>query len=128
MATKPKTPGGAIDAYGRAWEKRLEAEKAIKKLKTEEREAQEHMLGILNKSRQSAGAGRDWKITTKVDNLPTAESWEQIDDFIMKTGDTSILQKRLHKGHCEELREDGQNVPGVKWETKIIVNRPTRVK
>lgn len=127
MATLPKTPGGAIDAYGRAWAARIEFEKGVKKYKEAESAALVHLLSVLNKSRQSGGAGREWKMTTKTEVFPTGEDWGAIDAYVMKTGDTSVFQKRLHKEHLVELRESGEAVPGVKWDSKLVANRPTRV-
>ena len=114
--------GLLVEVYRGRRQTRLDAEKIVANAKALELEAEHQIIEAMISHGIGSVGDKVTRVTRSVKLRPHAEDWGQIDDYIRSTGDTGVLQRRLHQGHINELKDEGIGVPGV---TEVEVNRLT---
>jgi len=113
MTVMPKTLGGCADRLYRVVRKRKEAQKVVDKLRTEQREIEEHIKNELPKSRLTGVAGKLCRVKIKQSNIPAVKDWTSLYKYIAKTGQFDLLQKRVAVTAIRERWDAEVSVPGV---------------
>ena len=105
--------GPVIDALYALREMRLGMQKKVDELKAEELNMRNAIfdklaaLGLTKASGTVATAG------IKVSNIPLVEDWDALQEYIKKTGEFDLLQKRISVTAWRARFEEGVEVPGV---------------
>ena len=114
--------GHLVETYRSRRQTRLDAQKLMENAKRLEMEAEQEIISAMISHGIGSIGDSTTRVTRQIKLRPHAENWGEIDDYIRESGNTAILQRRLHEGHINELKEDGINVPGV---SEIEINRLT---
>lgn len=114
--------GQKVEIYRQRRQTRLDAQKFVDNAKRLEMEAEQEIISAMISHGIGSIGDRQTRVTRQIKLRPHAENWGEIDNYIRETGNTAILQRRLHEGHIKELQAEGLAVPGV---TEIEINRLT---
>ena len=109
----PKQMGACADRLFELREKRLEEQKKVDAIESEEKAIKEHIIQNLPKSEASGVAGKLARVTVITKAIPQVKDWESFYKHIKKTGDFDLLQKRLTETAVKERWENGKKIPGV---------------
>jgi len=112
----PKTApiGQLIDAQFRHREQRLKKEKEAAAIKKKENYLQEIIISRLQGQGMEKGSGTIATASIKIETLPTLEDLMKLKRWCMRHKDIEIFERRLHKGHWEEVCKDNpRGIPGV---------------
>ena len=110
----PTALGGLADHWYAVREKRLEIERSVDKLKTEEAAIREHLIATLPKAELATGiAGRVGRVTIKPDVVAVLKDDAKFYAYVKKTGAFDLLQRRLNEGAIKARWEAKKEVPGV---------------
>lgn len=112
--TLPKTIGACADALYEVRKKRLEAQKVVERLSAEENELREHIIKTLPKSQASGAAGRLARVQVVTREVPQVEDWDKFYQYVSKTKQFDLIQRRVSDRAVQERWEEGEKVPGVK--------------
>ena len=113
MVMLPKTLGGCADKLYQLKEARLKIQAQVDKLAEQEKLLKDHIIKNLSKEHAEGVAGHVAKVSITRTTVATAKDWDAFYAFVKKTGDFSLMQKRLHDGACRERWDDKQKIPGV---------------
>jgi len=102
-----------VDHWWATKEKRLAADKVAAALKEEEQRAQATILEEMQKQEITSIGGKLVGVRLKTDTVPVAKDWDAIFQECQRTGDFSILQRRLSAEAVKERWQAGVDVPGV---------------
>lgn len=111
--TFPKTMGLCADRLYELRQKRLEAQKAVDILETEEKALKAHIIDNLPKSNLEGATGKLANVRVVTKTIPTVEDWDKFYEFVRKTKRTDLLQRRPSEAAINEYLEQGKQVPGV---------------
>ena len=102
---------GKIDAYAALRSERLDAQRALDKLKEEEIKLHDEIMGLLLEmgSSQMGGISHVAKINSSI--VPTVVDWEALDEYTRENG--IALFKTVSPAAARELWENGVEIPGV---------------
>ncbi len=109
----PKTMGGIIDMIYELQEERSELERQAASIKEKEEALLETLKTQFDKDKIAGAMGERAKIVIKHEVVPTVNDWDKAWKFIFKTGDTSLVQKRLSVTACREVWNAKKQIPGV---------------
>lgn len=109
----PKGLGACADKLYQLKQKRLDAQKVVDAFAAEESALKNHIIDNLPKSDASGIAGKLARVTVVTKEVPQVTDWEQLYKYVKKTGDFSLLQRRVGDAAIKERWENGKEVPGV---------------
>ncbi len=109
----PKELGACADLVYKLRNKRLEMEKAVELVKTEETALKNYIIEVLPKSQASGVAGKFARVTVSNKDIPQVKDWVAFYKYIKKTGSFDLMQRRLSGGAVKERLESGVKLPGV---------------
>lgn len=118
----PETPGAAADLIYKLREKRLEAQKYVAALKSDEDKLKHHLLEALEAAGSTGITGKLARVRASSKDIPSAKDWDKTYEYIKETGDFSLLQRRLNSSHINELAKDGVLIPGVEFFSKATLS------
>lgn len=123
MEIKSLDLGTAIDKLYELRSQRLDVEKVIKTMKSDELALRVHIKQMLDSINLDGakGSAATAAVITSVD--PVAKDWLQIYEFIRENDAFDMLQKRLSSMAVKERWESGILVPGIEkfdnWDLSI---------
>ncbi len=126
MASKafkfPKSMGLCADKLYELRNKRIEEQKKIDLLETEEKALKAYIIDNLPKSEQTGASGKvaNVKIVTK--EVPQIADLEAFYGYVRKSKRSDLLQKRLNDSAIKEMLDDGKNIPGIQTFKAITVS------
>lgn len=118
----PKTLGACADKVYELRLMRLDAQKVVDAIETEEKELKEHIINTLPKSETTGVAGKLARVTVVTKQVPQVKDWDSFYKHVKKTGDFDLLQRSLGKAAVEARWEAGKKVPGVKAFTAVTLS------
>lgn len=115
MAMSPAELSALADHYWTTREQRLAADKVAAELKTEESRAEALLIQEMRANNLTAVGGQKVRLSipTVPDMVPTVTDWEALRAHILKTGDFSLLEKRVGKAAVKERWDADVDIPGV---------------
>lgn len=123
MEIKSLDLGTAIDKLYELRSQRLDVEKVVKTMKSDELALRVHIKQMLDSINLDGakGSAATAAVVTSVD--PVAKDWLQIYEFIRENDAFDMLQKRLSSMAVKERWESGILVPGIEkfdnWDLSI---------
>lgn len=123
MEIKSLDLGTAIDKLYELRSQRLDVEKVVKTMKSDELALRVHIKQMLDSINLDGakGSAATAAVVTSVD--PVAKDWLQIYEFIRENDAFDMLQKRLSSVAVKERWESGILVPGIEkfdnWDLSI---------
>ena len=123
MEIKSLDLGTAIDKLYELRSQRLDVEKVVKTMKSDELALRGHIKQMLDSINLDGakGSAATAAVITSVD--PVAKDWLQIYEFIRENDAFDMLQKRLSSMAVKERWESGILVPGIEkfdnWDLSI---------
>jgi len=123
MEIKSLDLGTAIDKLYELRSQRLDVEKVVKTMKSDELALRVHIKQMLDSINLDGakGSAATAAVITSVD--PVAKDWLQIYEFIRENDAFDMLQKRLSSMAVKERWESGILVPGIEkfdnWDLSI---------
>jgi hypothetical protein len=105
--------GTTIDALYAMRERRLGIERQVKEMKEAELTLRGKIFEMLANMGLTKASGAVATAGIKVSNVPLVEDWDKLWQYIIFTGSTDLVQKRISVTAWRERFEDGQEVPGV---------------
>ena len=118
----PKALGACADRLFTLREQRLNAQKEVDKLASEESAIKEHIINTLPKSEASGVAGKLARVTVVTKQVPQVKDWDKFYAHVKKTGQFELLQRRLTDAAIKERWEAGKQVPGVESFNAVTVS------
>ena len=118
----PKQLGMCADLLYQIREKRLEKQKEVDAIETEEKALKEHIIQTLPKSEASGVAGKVARVTVVTKQIPQVKDWDTFYKHIKKTGDFDLLQRRLTDTAIKDRWENGKKIPGVESFNAVTVS------
>lgn len=110
--------GPAIDKLHGLREKKRELEVEISKLRKLMEEEEENIFAMLEEQELPGARGHTATVSITESVVPVIENDELFFDHIMETGDLHLLERRPAVRSYRELREAGEDVPGLRPFTK----------
>jgi hypothetical protein len=103
------------DAYAKAKAERLVADKIAAALKAEESKLKTFLMETMVEQGLTAIGGAIVRLELDSEPVqePVVEDWPKLYKYIQKTGDFSLLEKRIGKAAVKEQWENGKKLPGV---------------
>lgn len=105
--------GGLIDLLYATRVKRLEAEKEIKALKTQEVGYRVRIKQMLDAASLEAGSGKTATTSVCHTTEPNAKDWPLIYSYIVENDAFDMLQRRLSATAVRDRWNDGIIIPGI---------------
>lgn len=105
--------GSLIDDFANAREDRLMADKVAASLKLEENHLKTRIMEEFHRCNVHMVGGTTKKVTMRTKAKPMVNDWMALQDYIIETGTTALLQKRLSEATANEMIESGVKIPGV---------------
>ncbi len=109
----PKAMGACADRLYQLRQKRLEMQKEVDKVAAEESALKEHIINTLPKSEASGVAGKLARVTVVTKQIPQVKDWGAFYEYVKKTGQFDLMQRRITDAAIKERWEAGEEVPGV---------------
>jgi hypothetical protein len=115
MQISTKELAKRADAYATIKAQRLAADKAAAALKVEEAKAKAFLMETMLAQEVTAIGGAIIRLELDSEPVqePVVEDWPKLYAYIKKTGDFSLLEKRIGKAAVKEQWENGKKLPGV---------------
>lgn len=115
MPLTTKELGKRADAYATLKAQRLAADKVAAALKAEESKAKAFLMETMLAQEITAIGGSVIRLELDSEAVqePVVEDWTKLYKYIQKTGDFSLLEKRIGKAAVKEQWENGKKLPGV---------------
>lgn len=117
MALSPAELSARADAFKSFRERRLELKRELEDLEKQERILKQELIQHIQEANVPGVMGKLANISLVAKTVPIVEDWGALDDYILATGDLSLLQRRLGVKAVNERWEAGEDVPGVTTET-----------
>lgn len=111
--TLPKTLGACADRLYKLRQLKSEQKQKLDALDAEYKAIKEKLIQELPKSKAEGVTGRAATATIRLKDIPSVKDWDQLYKYIKRTGDFSLLQRRVSDGAVKERWEDRKKVPGV---------------
>ena len=118
----PKALGACADRLFTVRQQRLEIQKQVGLLQSEESAIKEHIINTLPKSEASGVAGKLARVTIVSKQVPQVKDWDAFYKHVKKSGDFDLLQRRLTDSAIEERWEAGKEIPGVEHFNAVSVS------
>lgn len=114
MARKlPTTLGACVDLYYSIRSSRLEVEKKVKEMKENEAALEEHIFQMFKKSDLDGAKGKAATAAITHSIVPHIEDHQKFFDYVLKTKEIDLMEKRASTAACRERWEAGVTIPGV---------------
>ena len=107
-----KDLGGAIDQLYQARERRLDLDRQVKALKSEEQQIKMEILDLLAISGLAKASGHLATAGVKSSVIPIVSDWDKVHEFIRTNNRFDLLQKRVSVIAWRDLYDSGELVPG----------------
>lgn len=118
----PKAMGAVADLLYSTRKKRLELQKQVDELQSQETALKDHIIATLPKSQASGVAGRLARVAVESKEVPTVEDWDAFHKYVAKNKRFDLLQKRISSEAVNEMLEDGVKLPGVRKFKATVVS------
>ena len=118
----PKALGACADRLFTVRQQRLEVQKQVDLLQSEESAIKEHIINTLPKSEASGVAGKLARVTVVTKQVPQVKDWDAFYKHVKKSGDFDLLQRRLTDSAIKERWEAGKEIPGVEHFNAVSVS------
>lgn len=105
--------GECADALYRLREQRLALQRELDGLAAEETRYREHLIAALEQQGLTAVAGQTCRAGLNPTHIGHVSDWAALEEYIIVTGDFSLLQRRLNDAALRERWAEGETVPGV---------------
>jgi hypothetical protein len=112
----PKTAAGCIDQAYTVRAERKALEKTVNELKARQTALTDKAATLLRKEGLDSGRGTVASLSIKPVDQPSVEDWDTFYTWVKRKGNFAALQRRLGDKYLRDLREDGKQTPGVRWE------------
>lgn len=122
MAKIPKTLGACADELYRLRAEIAGFNKKIEALDERRKEIQGHLINNLPKSEARGIAGKQARAEVVTKEIPRVDDWTKFYAHIKKTGDFSLLGRRVGEAAVKEKWEAGKKVPGVVPFTTVSIS------
>jgi hypothetical protein len=109
----PKGMGACADRLYTLHQQRLDAQKKVDEIESEEKALKLHIINTLPKSESSGVAGKLARVTVVTKEIPQVSDWAALYKHVKKTGQFDLMQRRIASTAVEERWEEGKEVPGV---------------
>lgn len=109
----PTKPAQCADLLYKTRQQRLNLEREVKKLEELESALKEYFINNLSKQDSTGIAGQLARVQIKPEVVPIVEDWPKFYNYVKKTGEFELLQKRLSRQAVEERWEAKRTVPGI---------------
>jgi hypothetical protein len=125
----PKKLGDLIDLGRELEQERLayqkDVEAKIAEMKAKEKIVDDAVLAAFEKSDMSKGSGSEATATLNKNPVPSVKDWTKVYEYIQKTGEFDLLEKRMGKLAYKERIEHGVRIPGVEtfWNKTISYSK-----
>jgi hypothetical protein len=114
--------GALIDQAYTIRAKRLELEKKVDDLKAKQKQIEDEILEGFNKSEIDGAKGSLATASITRVTVPTVTDFGAFADYILKTKQLDLLERRPSRSACQERWKDGQTLPGVEPFEKVGVS------
>lgn len=115
--------GTAIDKLYELRARRLEAEKVIKTMKSEELALRVTIKRMLDAASLEGGRGQLASTSIQYSTEPTPKDWSAIYDYIRENDAFDMLQRRLASTAVKDRWESGIIIPGIEkfdtWDLSV---------
>lgn len=101
------------DSYAKARDERLVKQKELAKYEETERDLKNQLIQKMVDAEVPIIGGSYATVTCKAKDVPTAEDWPTIHQFMKDNDAMDLMQKRLHEGAVKERWDDEVEIPGV---------------
>lgn len=102
-----------VDKYEALRDKRLEADRAAAKLRSEENTLKEELIHAMQSNGASAIGGTHIVVNLKSKEKPVVSDWAKFYSYIAEHDAFDLLQRRVGEKAMQLRWEDGVSVPGV---------------
>lgn len=122
---EPKTPpavGTVIDRAHRARAAYRKAASVAEALKKKLDEHEDEVLRALQGAKIDMGRGKLGAASITRIDMPQADDWVVIYDWVIRNKAPELLQRRISKEAWSERLKDGERIPGIKTFTKVGVS------
>lgn len=109
----PKTIGACADLLYKMQQERLALDKVVEAMKANETALKNHIIDTLPKG-DTGAAGKTHQVRVVTEDVPQAENWEEVYEYVRKNKAFDLLQRRLNGKAVLDRIEDGKKIPGVK--------------
>jgi hypothetical protein len=105
--------GECADALYQLRERRLQLQRELDGLTAEETRYREHLVAALEHQGLTAVAGQTCRAGLTETKIGHVTDWAALEEYIIVTGDFSLLQRRANDAALRERWAEGETVPGV---------------
>ena len=109
----PKELGDLADLYDDLREQRLAKDKESAALKERESAAYAAIIEELRRQEITSIGGQRVTLTLKESDEPTKEGWGKFWDYVVATGDESLIERRVNAAAVKEHWAAGETIPGI---------------
>jgi hypothetical protein len=102
-----------VDGFIQIRAERLAADKVAATLKSEENYLQELILAEMISTDMNAVGGSEKLVKRQKSEGVVVDDWDAVFNYILNTGNTHLLQKRIAVSNYKELLEEGDEVDGI---------------
>lgn len=111
-APLPANIGACVDLLAAVRDMRLEHERRADQIKKRETEIETHIIASIESQTGLTGvAGQVYKAQLKPTVTPVLDDWGDFSQWLLKTGQTQVLYKRLNTKAVMEMVDDGAPLP-----------------
>lgn len=108
-----KPLGYFVDLYRERRDLRLAMQKEVNAVAEEEKLVKDYLIDNIPKSGNTGVAGKKFRAQIKTKDVPRAEDWDKVYNFITENERFDMLQKRLSDKAVTDMWEAGETIPGV---------------
>jgi hypothetical protein len=119
--------GSLIDKLRQLADLKAEAAEALAEAKRNYDVLEGRVLSALARAKLAGGRGRFAQASIGSHVVPNVTDWDAVYKWILKTRDTSLLQRRVSATHWGELLDAKKTVPGIAPVTLTVLSL-TKVK
>ena len=105
--------GGAIDLLYSTRQQRLNIEKDVKALKSDELVLRTHIIRELEKIGLDGGKGKEATAAVVYEEVPNVTDWDAVWDYIHNNHADDLVQRRISVTAIRDRWSNGETVPGV---------------
>jgi hypothetical protein len=119
------SPGQLVEELGRIWDARIAKEKEAEALKKQEQELKDKVLRSISKDTLDGFQTTHYSVSRQEQVRPTVKDWDAYWNYVLESGDLSLMEKRPGSTAIKERWEHGEDVPGVEsfTDVKLSVRR-----
>jgi hypothetical protein len=111
--TQSKSVGTLIDELYELRSLRLEKQKEVDELKTTETKITEEIMGSLQALDMTSGKGKVATFSYKPFTVPKLVDFNALKEYILKTGNLQLFERRVSNPAWQELFQLEGSVPGI---------------